>query len=93
MDEYCLVQRFLLHTAGPPALGVNGGDVIIQCSSSVDSLTHLHDKEVYTASSGANGNPEEGSQAPKRMKREQKTSRALIIHVPPGTNDICSIGC
>jgi len=71
-----------------PAAGADGGHVVIRVDPHVDSLTHLHSKQVYTAPGGSNGNPATGSGGPKsrktRMMYANKT-KPLEILVPPGT--------
>jgi GTPase involved in cell partitioning and DNA repair len=51
----------------------------------VDNLLHLHERSVWTAAAGANGDPTQGSQAPKRLKRTSSHAKPLHVPVPMGT--------
>lgn len=73
---------------GNPADGCEGGSVIIRADPMVDSLTHLHERTVYAAVKGANGNPAMGSSGPKSKATRSKYFRKtdpLVLRVPPGT--------
>lgn len=72
--------------ASAPAEGADGGDVVLVCDPSCGDLLHLHQRKVYTAQKGSNGNPAVGSGGPKANEdmRKAKTP-ALEIPVPPGT--------
>ena len=74
----------MLISQGPPANGADGGDVILFCDPSLDSLNQFHQKDKWVAKNGANGNPEEGTQAPKKLRRTVKKASDLRIGVPPG---------
>ena len=82
------VIHILFCLPGAPADGSDGGDVILKCDTSLDSLLHFRTKNVYTAKKGPQGNPEEGSQGPKSLspsKRPRRRAPPCIIPVPPGT--------
>lgn len=71
-----------------PADGGDGGDVVLSCDPSLDSLIHFHTKNQFAAKKGPNGNPEEGSQGSKSLspsKRSKRRAPDCVIPVPPGT--------
>lgn len=62
--------------------------MVFVCDPALDALLHFHEKNLFTAKKGPNGNPEEGTQAPKALKptkRPKHKAPALEIGVPPGT--------
>lgn len=73
---------------GDPADGGDGGDVVLYCDPAKDSLLDFHVKKSFRAKKGIQGDPEEGTQAPKsltRAKRIRRKANSLRIGVPPGT--------
>ena len=52
----------------------------------METLKRLHKRTKFTAKSGANGDPESGTQGPKRMKRTRRKAQDLRIGVPPGAD-------
>lgn len=73
--------------ASDPADGADGGDVVLICDPSLDTLLHLHQRsKEYAAPRGANGNPALGSSGPKANAQIRKASTPpLELRVPPGT--------
>lgn len=68
-----------------PADGADGADVLLFVDPALDSLLHLHERTVYQAKNGANGNPALGSSGPRSRGKQRVRTPALRVPVPPGT--------
>jgi GTPase involved in cell partitioning and DNA repair len=73
-------------SAGDPADGADGADIVIVCDPSLDTLLHLHKRKEWAGRRGGQGNPAVGSAGPKRNQEVKKAATPpLEIPVPPGT--------
>eukprot|EP00240_Pyramimonas_obovata_P013179 CAMPEP_0118944216 /NCGR_PEP_ID=MMETSP1169-20130426/39878_1 /TAXON_ID=36882 /ORGANISM="Pyramimonas obovata, Strain CCMP722" /LENGTH=233 /DNA_ID=CAMNT_0006889659 /DNA_START=197 /DNA_END=895 /DNA_ORIENTATION=+ len=78
-------------TRRDPFNGSPGADVIIKVDQGLDSLLHLHERQVYTAPNGGNANTGDRFPTKKHSSAQQLLAAAeakvepLVLSVPPGT--------